>query len=101
MGPVLGDLLRAVAQRLTTAKMSTFVVVCRHYYEWTVVDGQSLVLPFAYLFGTDHTTQVIDLLSSFSLPTSDGSEKSGLDIVLSAWCEHCDTFAGSWDIRVR
>ncbi|KAK1923454.1 armadillo-type protein [Papiliotrema laurentii] len=86
MGPVLGDLLRAIVQRLASAKTATFSV--------------SLILPFAYLFGTDHTTSVIDLLSSFQVMTPDYTQETGLEVVLSTWCEYCDTLGGSWDIRV-
>lgn len=60
-----------------------------------------LVLPFAYLFGTEYTTSTIDLLSSFTVTMPDGTTKNGLDIVLSVWCDNCDTISGSWDLRVR
>nr|XP_019043733.1 hypothetical protein I302_08314 [Kwoniella bestiolae CBS 10118]OCF22663.1 hypothetical protein I302_08314 [Kwoniella bestiolae CBS 10118] len=86
MAPVLPDLLRAVVGRLVTAQLPSFI--------------QTLVLPFAYLFGTEYTTSTIDLLSSFAVPLPDGTEKSGLEVVLAAWCEHSDTITGSWNIRV-
>ncbi|OCF78060.1 hypothetical protein I204_02066 [Kwoniella mangroviensis CBS 8886] len=86
MAPVLPDLLRAVVGRLVTAQLPSFI--------------QTLVLPFAYLFGTEYTTSTIDLLSSFSVPLPGGGEESGLEIVLAAWCEHSDTITGSWNIRV-
>nr|XP_019009559.1 uncharacterized protein I206_06208 [Kwoniella pini CBS 10737]OCF48340.1 hypothetical protein I206_06208 [Kwoniella pini CBS 10737] len=85
MAPVLPDLLRAIVDRLTTAKLPSFI--------------QTLALPFAYLFGTEYTTSTIDLLTSFSVVTN-GAEKSGLQVVLEAWCEHSDTITGSWNIRV-
>ncbi|WWC92624.1 uncharacterized protein L201_007583 [Kwoniella dendrophila CBS 6074] len=87
MAPVLPDLLRAIVGRLITAQLPSFI--------------QTLVLPFAYLFGTEYTSSTIDLISSFeyTLP-SDGTRKTGLDIVLSSWCEHSDTITGSWNIRV-
>ncbi|ORY34633.1 armadillo-type protein [Naematelia encephala] len=86
MGPVLPDLLRAVVQRLATAEMPSFI--------------QSLVLPFAYLFGTEHTVSTVDLLSSFEVDVSSAGRKSGLEIVLLAWGETSDTITGSWNIRV-
>ncbi|WWD20442.1 hypothetical protein CI109_104918 [Kwoniella shandongensis] len=86
MAPVLPDLLRAIVARLATAKLPSFI--------------QTLVLPFAYLFGTEHTQSTIDLLSHFSVPTPSGPEQSALDVVLSAWCETSDTITGSWNIRV-
>lgn len=67
----------------------------------SVLMGQSLVLPFAYLFGTEYTLSTIDLLSSFTLNMADGSAKNALDIVLNAWVDNCDSVVGSWDLRVR
>ncbi|KAK8849809.1 hypothetical protein IAR55_005145 [Kwoniella newhampshirensis] len=87
MAPVLPDLLRAIVARLATAKLPSFI--------------QTLALPFAYLFGTEHTQSTIDLLSQFAVPTSNGSEQNALDVVLSAWCETSDTITGSWNIRVN
>ncbi|EAL18781.1 hypothetical protein CNBI0420 [Cryptococcus deneoformans B-3501A] len=86
IGPVLPDLLRAVVARLATATMPSFI--------------QTLVLPFAYLFSTEHTANTIDLLSQFSVPVPSGGEKRALDLVLSAWCDTSDTITGSWNIRV-
>ncbi|KAI9638767.1 armadillo-type protein [Dioszegia hungarica] len=86
IGDVLPGLLRAVVGRLASAKLPSFI--------------QSLVLPFAYLFETEHTVSTIDLLSQFSVPTPDGSERGALDLVLNAWCETCETISGSWNIRV-
>ncbi|ORX37597.1 armadillo-type protein [Kockovaella imperatae] len=85
IGPVLPDLLRVLATRLASAKMPSFV--------------QSLVLPFAYLLGTEHTESTITLLTSFDVPTEAGN-KSALLIVLEAWCDICETISGSWNIRV-
>ncbi|WVR07905.1 hypothetical protein IAU60_004948 [Kwoniella sp. DSM 27419] len=86
MAPVLPDLLRAVVQRLAHAQLPSFI--------------QTLVLPFAYLFGTEYTTSTIDLLSTFSVASPSGQEIPALDVVLSAWAEHSDTITGSWNIRV-
>ncbi|WWC66093.1 uncharacterized protein I303_108715 [Kwoniella dejecticola CBS 10117] len=85
MAPVLPDLLKAIVNRLIAAQLPSFI--------------QTLVLPFAYLFGTEYTTSTIDLLSSFSVRMNE-VEKSGLQVVLEAWCEHSDTISGSWNIRV-
>jgi hypothetical protein len=106
MGPVLPDLLRAVVARLATAKLPSFIQVCRalaiHGIAWVAADvAQSLVMPFAYLFSTEHTAQTIQLLSQFSVPAVEGGEKSALEVVLSAWCETSETVSGSWNIRVR
>ena len=88
IAPVLGDLLRAVVNRLSTAILPSFI--------------QSLIIPFAYLFGTEHTEQTIDLLTSFppvNLP--DGTSTPALDLVLNSWCETAETITGSWNIRVN
>jgi hypothetical protein len=63
--------------------------------------GQSLVLPFAYLFSTEHTASTIDLLSQIpvTIPTT-GENKTGLELVLASWCETSETVSGSWNIRV-
>ena len=64
-------------------------------------DRQSLVLPFAYLFSTEHTTSTVDLLSQiFVNVPSTGETRSGLEMVLSSWCETSETVTGSWNIRV-
>lgn len=59
-----------------------------------------LVLPFAYLFGTDYTESTIELLSGITVNTPEGT-KTGLQIVLGVWTENADTISGSWDLRVR
>lgn len=86
IGPVLPDLLRAVVTRLTTAQLPSFV--------------QSMIMPFAYLFSTEHTQNSIDLLSQMSVTLPDGSTQSALELVLRNWCETCETITGSWNIRV-
>jgi hypothetical protein len=88
IAPVLGDLLQAVVSRLGTALLPTFI--------------QSLIIPFAYLFGTEHTQQTIGLLTSFGPVTlADGSTTPALDLVLNSWCETAETITGSWNIRVN
>ncbi|KAK4689861.1 importin-9, partial [Tremellales sp. Uapishka_1] len=104
MAPVLGDLLRGVVERLSTAQMPSFIQVSsvelvRVSFAHPHPPLQSLVLPFAYLFGTEYTQSTIDLLG-FSVTLPDGSTKPALELVLSAWCETSDTIAGSWNIRV-
>ena len=59
-----------------------------------------LVLPFAYLFGTDYTDSTIELLSGIVVDTPEG-QKNGLQVVLGVWTENADTISGSWDLRVR
>lgn len=87
IAPVLGDLLRAIVNRLASATMPSFI--------------QSLIIPFAYLFGTEYTEQTLELLSSFPPVTMpDGTQRPALDLVLQAWCEQADTITGSWNIRV-
>jgi hypothetical protein len=88
IAPVLGDLLRAVVNRLSTALLPSFI--------------QSLIIPFAYLFGTEYTQQTIDLLTSFPpVTTADGETVPALDLVLRAWCETAESITGSWNIRVN
>lgn len=77
---------------LFSGRLLRFNADCPHF--------QTLVLPFAYLFSTEHTANTIDLLSQFSVPVPSGGEKRALDLVLSAWCDTSDTITGSWNIRV-
>lgn len=87
IAPVLGDLLQGIVARLSTATMPSFI--------------QSLVIPFAYLFGTEYTAQTLELLGSFPpVAMPDGTQRPALDLVLQAWCEQADTITGSWNIRV-
>lgn len=78
--PVLADLLRAMASRMTTAKTATFL--------------QSLVIPFAFLINNQRDT-VLTLLESMDI---DG--RSALDVLLQTWCENAETFQGFWPSRV-
>lgn len=88
IAPVLGDLLNAMAARLGTAQTDSFV--------------QSMIIPFAYLFGTEYTEQSLQLLQSFSPVTVEPDQTvPALDLVLQKWCDVADTITGSWNIRVN
>lgn len=88
IAPVLGDLLQAMVNRLATAMTDSFI--------------QSMIIPFAYLFGTEHTEQTLNLLMSFNPVTvSPGATQPALDLVLQKWCDVADTITGSWNIRVN
>ena len=80
--PSLNDLVRALLERLTTAKTGTFI--------------QSLVVPFAYLLYTQRDP-VLDLLESTTLQNG----ANGLQVLLTAWCENAETFVGYWAQRLR
>lgn len=58
------------------------------------------MLPFAYLFGTEHTQATLDLLMSLPSPASEVAP-SALQLVLQKWCEMSDEISGSWNIRVK
>lgn len=79
--PILPDLLQALVTRLSTAVTATF--------------SQSLILPFAYLIGSQADV-VLNLLESISI---DG--RSGSQILLNAWCDNAEYFQGFWNNRVR
>lgn len=87
IAPVLGDLLQAMVNRLATAQTESFI--------------QSMIIPFAYLFGTEHTEQTLDLLQSFSPISTSNGTTAALDLVLQKWCDVADTVTGSWNIRVN
>lgn len=88
IAPILGELLQAVVNRLATAKLPSFIT--------------SLIIPFAYLFGTEFTQQTIELLTSFPAVTvADGTSVPALNLVLASWCEQAETITGSWNIRVN
>ncbi|CUA67452.1 Importin-9 [Rhizoctonia solani] len=80
IGPVLPELLQAMVTRIESAKTATFL--------------QSLIVPFAFLIHSqrDH---VLDLLES----TSVGS-KSGLEVLIHAWCENAEMLQGNWPTRI-
>ena len=60
-----------------------------------------MIIPFAYLFSTEHTQNTIDLLSQMSVTLPNGDTKGALALVLDSWCDTCETITGSWNIRVR
>ena len=78
--PVLPELLRAMAERMLTAKTATFL--------------QSLVIPFAFLIHNQADT-VIDLLESTEV-----QGRTALDILIQTWCENAETFHGFWPTRI-
>ncbi|KAG8968425.1 hypothetical protein FRC03_007367 [Tulasnella sp. 419] len=77
---VLPELLTALAQRMETAKTSTFI--------------QSLIIPFAYLIHSQREI-VLDLLESVQI-----GSRNGLEVVLNTWCENAETFQGYWANRI-
>lgn len=78
--PVLPELLRAMAERMLTAKTATFL--------------QSLVIPFAFLIYHQADT-VISLLESTEV-----QGRTALDILIQTWCENAETFQGFWPTRI-
>ncbi|KAI8980578.1 ARM repeat-containing protein [Trametes punicea] len=78
--PVLPQLLQAMVVRMQTAKTATFL--------------QSLIIPFAFLIHNQRDT-VLSLLEGMNV---DG--RSGLDILIQAWCENAETFQGFWPTRI-
>ncbi|KIY73361.1 ARM repeat-containing protein [Cylindrobasidium torrendii FP15055 ss-10] len=78
--PVLPELLRAMVNRMTSAKTASFV--------------QSLIIPFAFLITAQRDT-VLSLLE-----TTEVQGRSGLDILIHTWCENAETFQGFWASRV-
>lgn len=79
LGPYLPQLLRAVAQRLATAKQAPFI--------------QSLILVFARLTLIS-AREVVDFLTQVDI---DG--QSGLPVVISKWLENSVNFAGYDEIK--
>jgi len=59
-----------------------------------------MVLPIAYLIGTGHASQTLELLGSLQCPPG-ASAGSAVELVLRTWCEISDEVSGSWNIRVR
>ena len=81
--PILPHLLKALATRLATAETASF--------------SQSLILPFAYLMSGQMDT-VLAHLETIEVPGS--PPRSGLEILVTSWCENLDTLQGYWNIRV-
>ncbi|KAF8577246.1 ARM repeat-containing protein [Ramaria rubella] len=82
--PVLPDLMRAMANRMATAK--------------TIGLLQSLTVPFALMIHT-HRDSVLDILESFNV---DGAipPKTGLEMLIATWTENADAFQGLWSQRI-
>ncbi|KAJ3043965.1 Importin 9 [Rhizophlyctis rosea] len=80
LAPVLPDLLRAVAERLSTAQESFFI--------------QTLVLVFAHLIHS-HMETVLDFLSNLQI-----GGRSGLDVFLNSWCDLSKDIQGYYSIKV-
>ncbi|KAL4067241.1 armadillo-type protein [Scleroderma yunnanense] len=78
--PVLPELLRAMTERMLTAKTATFL--------------QSLVVPFAFLIH-NQADSVISLLESTEV-----QGRTALDILIQTWCENAETFQGFWPTRI-
>ncbi|KAG6857312.1 hypothetical protein H0H87_006505 [Tephrocybe sp. NHM501043] len=78
--PVLPQLLQAMVGRMRSAKTATFL--------------QSLVIPFAFLINNQRDT----VLSLLETTTVDG--RSGLEILVTTWCENAETFQGFWPSRI-
>lgn len=80
IGPVLPELLQAMVTRIESAKTATFL--------------QSLIVPFAFLIHTqrDH---VLNLLESTSV-----NGRSGLEVLIYAWCENAEMLQGNWPTRI-
>ncbi|EUC67058.1 importin [Rhizoctonia solani AG-3 Rhs1AP] len=80
IGPVLPELLQAMVTRIDSAKTATFL--------------QSLIVPFALLIHTQRDN-VLDLLESISV-----GSKSGLEVLIHAWCENAEMLQGNWPARI-
>lgn len=80
LGPLLPELLRAVAARLATASLPPF--------------AQSLILVFARLVLKNQAKDVVDFLSSLTL-----ENRNGLEVVMSAWLTHSINFSGYEEIH--
>jgi hypothetical protein len=75
LGPLLPELLRAVAARLATASLPPF--------------AQSLILVFARLVIKNQAKDVVDFLSGLTI-----DNRNGLEVVMSAWLTHSINFSG-------
>jgi len=77
---ILPDLLTAITRRVEISKNTIFI--------------QSMICVFAQLIQTQMET-VISFLSSLNI-----NNKSGLEIILGAWCEHYDSFQGIYKTKL-
>ncbi|QRV94844.1 importin-9 [Ceratobasidium sp. AG-Ba] len=80
IGPVLPELLQAMVTRIDSAKTATFL--------------QSLIVPFAFLIYSQRDT-VLNLLESSTV-----GSRSGLEVLLYAWCENAEMLQGNWPSRI-
>ncbi|KAH7338870.1 ARM repeat-containing protein [Rhizoctonia solani] len=80
IGPVLPELLQAMVTRIVSAKTATFL--------------QSLIVPFAFLIHTQRDN-VLNLLESTRVDS-----KSGLEVLIHAWCENAEMLQGNWPTRI-
>ncbi|KAJ9105109.1 hypothetical protein QFC20_004396 [Naganishia adeliensis] len=89
LSAVLPALLKALVERLLTAKTTMFT--------------QSLILPFAYLF-TVARDMTLDLLEQLQVSSAaePGVTKNALEVVIKAWCDEAvDTIQGTYSIKVN
>ncbi|KAH8920893.1 ARM repeat-containing protein [Atractiella rhizophila] len=84
--PILPDLLTAFVKRLGTATTVSFI--------------QSLILPFAFLIQAGEMDTVLNLLEGVTVTTTDGSQKNGLEVLLTTWIDNYGYFQGYWNIKV-
>ncbi|RUS18224.1 hypothetical protein BC937DRAFT_89014 [Endogone sp. FLAS-F59071] len=80
LAPVLPDLLNAVVYRLSSAQSPTFI--------------QSLVLVFAHLILSQQEI-VIEFLANVNI-----EGRSGLQVLMNAWCENYESFQGYYSLKV-
>lgn len=80
IGPVLPELLQAMVTRIESAKTATFL--------------QSLIVPFALLIYSQRDT-VLNLLESTAV-----NSRSGLEVLVHAWCENAEMLQGNWPSRI-
>mmetsp|Transcript_4368 Transcript_4368/g.6740 ORF Transcript_4368/g.6740 Transcript_4368/m.6740 type:complete len:773 (+) Transcript_4368:41-2359(+) len=86
LGPRVNDILKAVVQRLVTAKMPSFI--------------QSLLLVIARLTA-EHPIKVLDFLEQIEYRSPDGSlAPSSLKPVMDIWMKNCD-FIGQYGQRIN
>lgn len=96
---VLPELLGALARRIETAKTATFMQVrptCSSISSYANnCSSQSLIIPFAYLIH-ERRDELVTLLQSMAIGT-----KTGLDILITAWCENVEAIQGAWARNMR
>lgn len=80
LGPLLPELLRAVAARLATAQLPPF--------------AQSLILVFARLVLKNQAKDVVEFLSGLNI-----DNKNGLEVVMGSWLTQSVNFSGYEEIH--